>query len=399
MSDDTMQARALAMSATQGSGGGKWTSQAGNPAPSKRLSILVLSPDPQVHGGVSTFIESVKTYLNGCDVTSLWVGSVQNRRENILASAWRVISLPFTVMRIVRRKHFDVVHINPSLDAKSLVRDGLILLALKMAGFHKVMVYFHGWRSELAARIMHNAVLRPIFLWLLADVDRIMVLSPDFKKTLEEIGVDGRKIVFTRTMFDGGSVKAVEHIDPNPARRSILFMSRFVAAKGVYELLKAFSRIAADFPDVDVVMAGDGPENAGLQKKTVEYGLQERVRFTGYITGDKKFILLRQCSIFALPTYFTEGMPVALLEAMGAGKPLLTARAGVIGHIIADPDNGIVLDKVTADTVESGLRRMLSDRDYCRKTGKANEAYAWGHFEAAIVTAEIKAIYHDISCH
>ena len=119
--------------------------------------------------------------------------------------------------------------------------------------------------------------------------------------------------------------------------------------------------------------------------------------FPGYVGGTEKFKWLRSCTLYALPTYYPEGMPVALLEAMGAGKPLLTGRAGVIPHIIADPENGVVLDKVTADTVEAALRRMLGDPDYCREAGKRNAAYAWKRFEAASVTAEIEALYREIA--
>jgi glycosyltransferase involved in cell wall biosynthesis len=106
---------------------------------------------------------------------------------------------------------------------------------------------------------------------------------------------------------------------------------------------------------------------------------------------------LHESTLYALPTYLGEGMPVALLEAMGAGKPLLTAKAGAIQHIIREPENGIVLDSVSVDSVEAALRALLNDPAYCKETGKRNEAYAWQRFEAKHVTAEIEALYRRIA--
>ena len=88
-------------------------------------------------------------------------------------------------------------------------------------------------------------------------------------------------------------------------------------------------------------------------------------QFPGYVGGMEKAKLLHGSTVFALPTYSAdEGMPIALLEAMGAGKPLLTAKAGAIQHIVSDPENGVILEEVSADTIEKGLRRLLSDPDY-----------------------------------
>lgn len=365
--------------------------------PQKNLSVLVLSPDPRVHGGVSVFAEMMKANLKRCRVTSLWVGSIQGQDESMLQVVRRILAAPFATVKLVRRQHFDVVHINPSLTYKSTLRDCLILLSLRLAGFRRTLFYFHGWDIPVQKKIAATPGLRQLFVWLMNGTGHIMVLAPEFKQSLIDMGVDAGRITFTRTMFDGGSLKAAEALPRTTTRRSILFMSRFVTRKGVYELLEAFSRMAAEYPDVDLIMAGDGEEMEGMKAKTRALGLAGRVRYTGYVSGLEKTLLLRDCTLCALPTYLAEGMPVVLLEAMGAGKPLLTAKAGAIRHIIFDPDNGVVLDNVTADTVETGLRRLLGDAEYCQQTGRRNAEYAWKRFEAASVTAEIEALYGQIA--
>lgn len=358
--------------------------------------MLVVSPDPRVTGGVTVFVEMMKARLTGCKVKSFWVGSLEDGREGRLAAAVRVLVTPFALARLVRREDFDVVHVNPSLTYKSAVRDGLLLLALRLVGYRRVLVYIHGWQNRVADRLRRTPCLRQLTAWLLNGTAHVMVLAPQFKETLVGLGVDAGRITFTRTMFDGEVLRLAGE-EPPPGRRSVLFMSRFVHQKGIFELVEAFARVADEFPAVDLVMAGDGPEMARLRERVAALGLADRVLFPGYVVGVEKARLLRACSIYTLPTYLGEGMPIALLEAMAVGKPLLTAKAGAIPHIVFDPDNGVVLDAVTVDAVEAGLRRLLGDPAYCVAAGRRNTAYAWERFEAKQVTADIKALYREIA--
>lgn len=360
--------------------------------------MLVLSPDPRVTGGVTVFAEMMKANLTtGCKVTPFWTGSLEDGREGRLATAKRVMLSPFRLARLVHRENFDVVHINPSLTAKSAIRDALLLLCLRLIGYRRVLVYIHGWQEGVADRIRRTPGLRHFTAWLLNGTAHVMVLAPQFKQTLEDIGVAAGRITFTRTMFDGKGLTLADDDTPPLERRSVLFMSRFVHEKGIFELVEAFARLANGFPGVDLIMAGDGPERARLQDRVISLGLTDRVSFPGYVVGIEKTKLLRACSIYTLPTYLGEGMPIALLEAMAVGKPLLTAKAGAIPHIVSDPENGIVLDAVTADAVEAALRKLLSDPKYCDEVGRRNAGYAWEHFEASQVTAEIEILYREIA--
>lgn len=116
------------------------------------LSVLMLSPDPRVTGGVTVFIEAMKARLDGCKVTSFWVGSLEDGREGRLAMLGRVLVTPFRLACLVHRNGFDVVHINPSLTYKSALRDGLLLLSLRLIGYRRVLVYIHGWQDRVAER-------------------------------------------------------------------------------------------------------------------------------------------------------------------------------------------------------------------------------------------------------
>jgi len=361
----------------------------------KSISVLILSPYPHVHGGVSVFAETLKRSLVNCRIHSLYIGNKGGENENIIVKTAHMTVSLLKLVLLVHKHDFDVIHINPSLNYKSLLRDGLFLLALYIMRFRHIVLYFHGWDRSVENRIRQSPWLRRIFAALLNGTQRIMVLAPEFRRSLIDMGVKSERMTYARTLFDGTLFDGVH--PPSASQRTILYMSRFDTRKGVHELLSAFIRIAAEFPDVHLVFAGDGTENRRLQARAKASAANDRIRFCGHVRGREKAELLLGCDIFALPTYFPEGLPVALLEAMAAGKPLLTAKAGGIPSRISEPENGIVLDEVTEDAVTDALRRLLGDRSYCEETGRRNRDYAWNNFEGRIVTAEIEGIYHAIS--
>jgi glycosyltransferase involved in cell wall biosynthesis len=362
------------------------------------LSVLVVSPDPAVPGGVSVFIECMKRHVERSRIDSFFVGSSGRGDEGMVKTLMRLVTAPVQLAQRVRQRKIDVVHLNPSFDAKALIRDGLLVLALRAVGFSRILFYIHGWDGGLCRRIQRTPLLRLLTAWVLNKCALITVLGDDFGKGLVSFGIDPERIAVTRTMFEGAELTVIDNLPPKTARPYILFMSRFDREKGGRELMQAFANLAADYPALDLVMAGDGEDAGALRALAPSLEISGRVMFTGYIGGAEKWRALRDCAIFALPTYYrSEGMPVAVLEAMGAGKPLLVGSAGALRSLVAEPDNGIILDDVTAHTIEAGLRRLLDDPAFAAKAGQHNRETAWAMFNAPVVTAAIENFYEKVA--
>jgi len=374
------------------------------PTSAEKLHVLMLATDPRVLGGITNFTGTLMQYATQSQFTLMPIGSVKDQagggvRERTVARLRRLFTIPKQVATCA--KTADVLHLNTPFNPKGLIRDGLILAALTSEERSKMLLYFHGWQEPTATVIALFPPFRRILCRLLRDVGCIMVLAPEFKAQLMVMGVDAARIIVTRTMFDGRDLKDAKPLGlhAKKLRRRVLFMSRFVREKGIDELLSSFTRIANDYPDVDFVMAGDGPEYRRIAELALALPahLRRRIEFPGYVGGEQKAALLAGCSIFALPTYYPEGMPVALLEAMAAGKVLLTSDIGGIKQVVRDPENGVVLTSISEAAVEAGLRRLLDDPIYCEETGAKNAKYAWRTFEASVVTAEIEACYHALA--
>jgi len=346
----------------------------------------MISPYPGMGGGVVQVVETLKRYFTTSHVTDFHVGS-QSYHPFFLTRMRDSLKMLFHFIFLLIIHKFDVIHLNPSFNTKSLVRDGALFLIAWILGQENMLVYFHGWKPETA----QSPLKRLLFSILFNKAKTILVLAPEFKKQLMEMGIKPEKIFLTRTMAD--SVYEPANLQAKDYN-TILFMSRLEKQKGVHELLAAFATLQQEFPALELVFAGEGREKNALEAKVKQLRLTHKVHFTGYVTGAAKQELLQKYGIFALPTYYPEGMPVALIEAMLAGQVLLTTQAGAIRHIVRDPDNGVVLEVVTPETIAEGLRKLLTNKDYCVKVAIHNAEYASEYFAPDKAAREIEACYN-----
>ncbi len=356
------------------------------------FKVLMLSPHPYQPGGVADYVEMLKENIPPeVRIDSFFIG----RRGQSLF--WRLLSplIPlYDALRLLLRlltQRYDVVHLNPSFN-KALLRDSLFMLILRVFGMSRVMVFMHGWNDAWAARVLTGRVSRVLFRWVWGGAGRILLLASRFKQALVDAGLDAGRIEVVSTMFDAGQFAGVESLRGKQATQ-LLFLSRFVRDKGGYELLEGFAHVAPAYPDTRLICAGDGPEAAGMRAWVEQHGLNGRVQFPGFVRGREKAQLLANADIFAFPTYYGEGCPVSLLEAMAAGCAVITGDAGGIPDIFEDGLNGVMLCRPTGDKVAAALRELLSDAERCRAIGAHNREVAGKRFEAGQVSAEVAAVY------
>ena len=362
------------------------------------MKTLILSQHPDDTSGIPRFIELMKSRLDPSIAADSFIMGRRPAEHRRLATILRLVSDWVRFAFRVYCGRYDVIHLNPVLNTKSLLREGVFLLVLKLVRFRRVLVFFHGWRFDTECRIAGNAIYRALFLWLFCGASRILVLSEQFRRGLIAMGCPSDRIETVTTMFEGEPLRrARADLGPGHERRTILYLARFVRPKGGYELLQAFARIERRYPDFELVMAGAGEEEAGLRRAAADLGIAGRVRFPGYLRGLDKARALLDARVFVLATYHAEGLPNSLLEAMAAGNVVVSSRVGGIPEVCNDPDNGILLDEVTVDGIAAALERLLSDEAHCAAVGNRNVAKAWPLYEANIVTKRIEAVYSRVA--
>lgn len=170
-----------------------------------------------------------------------------------------------------------------------------------------------------------------------------------------------------------GSPRQRAHRDWQPV---IGWVGRLVPIKSVGTLLEALPHMRAASGQPTVLLVGDGPERAALTALAERLGIDTRVQFTGYVEDLPPFFA--RMDVFALPSLH-EGAPMALLEAMAAGVPVVAANVGGIPEMIGDSGaaclveghdpvvwaralDGILADRAATDEMVARARQLVSER-------------------------------------
>ena len=101
------------------------------------------------------------------------------------------------------------------------------------------------------------------------------------------------------------------------------------------------------------------------------------MRFVGVVTGEEKAKLFKDADLFAYPTYFhPEGQPVAILEAMASGLPVITTHRGSIKEMITDGRNGFIVSPSSPGEIAEKIGLLIADRSLREKMGARNRSLA-----------------------
>jgi glycosyltransferase involved in cell wall biosynthesis len=166
-------------------------------------------------------------------------------------------------------------------------------------------------------------------------------------------------------------------------------LGRLVPQKGFPYLLRAMRRVVARLPNARCVIVGDGPLRAALEEESRALGIEETVRFLG--ARSEPWATLVNCDVIALPSLF-EGLPLALLEALTVGTPVVASRVGGAEELLIDGQNGLLTQPRDAATLADALTRALTDpalRAAFRVAGPASVS----SYDIAPVAARIAEMY------
>lgn len=169
----------------------------------------------------------------------------------------------------------------------------------------------------------------------------------------------------------------------------VLTVARLAEQKGHRYLLKA----AVLVPEAIFVLAGDGPERASLEAQTRELGLNGRVLFLGYRHDVSD--LLASCDLFVLPSLF-EGLPLSILEAMAANKPVVASAVGGNDEAIVHGETGLLVPPANPTALAAAIHTVLSNSDLARRLAATGKARVYEHFSAEAMVERTVHIYDQI---
>jgi glycosyltransferase involved in cell wall biosynthesis len=209
---------------------------------------------------------------------------------------------------------------------------------------------------------------------------------------LRRLGIEA-SVVFNPVRLEGPASPAAR----DDAVFRALFVGTYGARKGTSELVDALARLRGEGVLIELDVAGKEEfrgEEAELRSRVHDSGLTDFVRFHGVLGIPALRELYESSHVFALPSR-SEGLPMALLEAMAFGLPVVATRVGGIPDVIEDGENGLLIQPDRTDELADALRRLTSDPGLRERLGKLARARVQGLASAEIVAERWRTIYSE----
>lgn len=291
----------------------------------------------------------------------------------------------------LRRANYRIVHTHTS-------KGGFVgRLAARLAGVPVIVHTAHGFAfhetSPRSTRLFYSALERLASRWC----DRIVCVSEFHHRWALELGMchPSRILAIPNGIADVAGHARIpvtetrRLLGAQPSDLLILSTSRLAGDKGLEYLIEAAAMIRPGARAVKVAIAGDGPVRARLEDQAQRLGVTDRVKFLGFRhdVGD----LLAACDLVVIAS-LREGLSMALLEAMAAGKPIIASSIGSHRELAAQAEMARLVPPANSRALYEAIQKLLGDPALMARLG----ATARSLFESRYTEARMLNAYREL---
>jgi glycosyltransferase involved in cell wall biosynthesis len=287
------------------------------------------------------------------------------------------------VRKIIEGDGIDLVH------AHGYKADFYALFAARMADV-PVTATCHNWLGESQSMRAYARLDR----YLLRFFNGVAAVS---RSVAEQVGHAGTRhkvhVIPNGVPTHGGGIES-KLADQIRVRDRIVVgtVGRLSAEKGASVLIEAASKLCSDFPRAFFVVVGDGPLRSSLEARVCELGLTGQFLFVGERSDLNQ--IYRSFDVYVLPS-FQEGMPMALLEAMAAGLPVVATKVGGVPDVVCDGSVGTLVEPGDPNALARGIRDLLSDQIRRELLGSNGRRRVEEQFSAAVMARSYVELYQE----
>jgi glycosyltransferase involved in cell wall biosynthesis len=345
----------------------------------------MLGPHPSNMGGVASGeqtllavwdksryqLRHIATFVNGSKWLKLLV--------TIRAMFYCLVDL------VVWRPH--LVHIKFSSGA-SFYRKSLFVLLVRLSRT-KLVLHCHAPDFDSFYE-RHGQRGRQYLRFTLNAADLLLVVAEQWRAYFESLDLD----VPVLTLYN--AIICPETLAPaaSDAAPVVLMLGRLGQRKGTYDILEAIPAILAVCPETQFWLGGDGDVEKVREIISAE-AWGKNVRLLGWVRGPEKDAVLSRATLFLLPSY-QEGLPVAILEALSYGLPVVTTPVGGIPEAVADGDTGFLISPGDVEAITERVTRLLQNAELRQQMSLRARRRALEMFEAGAFIQRLYEIYDAV---
>ena len=319
---------------------------------------------------------------------------------HVLPKRFRGDIRPLTgLINLIRKKKIDVVHTH-------LVSGNLYgRLAGKITRVGGIVTTLHHTHKEALGKFRLPFMAGLMFggdIRMGALSDRLITPSADLKKLLLDYGVRPARIVSIPNAIDMDKTRITaeeidrcrRELDIPPDAKTVGMVGRLVSVKNFELFVRAAGCVLDRGIAARFMVVGDGPLRGELERLAAAMGIKDHLIFTGF--RDDVFRLMAVMDLFVLCSK-SETNPIALMEAMASGKPVIATDVGGIPEVVEHGVDGWLCPANDVDCLADAIIRLLSDPDRAAALGAHARTKIMRGYSLPSVTARLLNVYKDFA--
>ncbi len=306
----------------------------------------------------------------------------------IFLAIFLVISSCVNIIRLCRRRKFDIIHVHWPFP-------------LGIAGYFgakvsqgKLVLKFYS--AELVFALKGPFLFKKILKSIIKKADLIVANSTYTKNLLQSYYPE----IQAEVIPEGFSVVPKMSKKKEENFKRILFVGRLVERKGVEYLIRAIPLVAEEL-EVKLDIVGDGELAPELRELSVRLGVKNRVNFAGRVNEELLERYYQNCNLFVLPAIVdrkgdTEGLGMVLVEALSYGKPVIASAVGGIVDIVEDQKTGLLVPEKDEKALAQAIVAILKNPARAEELASAGFQHIEKYFDWDKIVNKTLTLYNQI---
>ena len=354
--------------------------------------VVMLGPLPPLVGGMASVVANLCNCALSryCHLTVINNGKTTPEERPFLTGVKAQIRLLYQLIKTIIKQRAKIVHIH-TCSGFTFWRDCIHALLARLFG-SRVILHIHGGGFIEFVDSQHyigKLVIRLALSW----VSRVIVLSSSWVSRLKPFAPQAKWCIVPNGVPLPPCTASIDHLQP-----TFLFLGNLGERKGAVDLVRAAQIAIQKGFNGQILLAGKetapGQSNT-LERLINELNLQSHVRLIGVISGEAKVNVIKSADCFILPSH-AEGLPMAMLEAMSYGLPVISTKVGSIPEVITDGVEGYLIEPGDIESLADRIFRLGQDVALRKRMGRAARERIERYYSLDVVVKRLMQVYKEV---
>jgi len=349
----------------------------------KKKTILIIGPVPPPFHGASYAIKllidsTLKKQYKLIHINTPFVDAISELRKFSYKKLWRFSKYLFQIIFVLFFKKIGTVIICPAFNKIAFLKDGFYTFICKKVFNKPVIWWVHGSEIDTIKNI--NGNLQKIFRFYFGLPNTIVTVGNRFINNLKT-WTNGSMLTHNHYGLPNQQIV----LDKKCSKKiTVCYLSNMIESKGWKILFDAAQEISREHNNIQFQFYGKAENEMHYQellKIFSQTAFKENICYFGPIYGQEKINALKNADIFCFPTYYPiEAFPIAILEAMQFGLPVITTNHAAIPEAIIDGKGGFIIPIKNKNALIEKILYLIHHPEEREKMGKFNQRHFKNHF-------------------